>query len=145
MTVVVEIDNAAAPEDVPSAGEIAGWAEAALDDEDRSVCLRVVGEAEGARLNARFRDRQHATNVLAFPADEPGLLGDIAICAPVATREAREQDKALADHYAHLVVHGVLHLLGMHHDTAASAQVMEAKEAQVLRCFGINDPYGANP
>ena len=144
MTVVVQIDNAALPEDLPTAGEISGWAEAALKNEDRTVCLRVVGEAEGAELNARFRDREHATNVLAFPADEPGLLGDIAICAPVATREALEQDKTLTDHYAHLVVHGVLHLLGMDHDTPASAEVMEAKETQVLRCFGISDPYGVD-
>ena len=135
---IAELDGAFAP----SATEIAHWAEAARGDDTRSLCLRVVGEAEAAALNARFRDRATATNVLAFPADEPGVLGDIAICAPVAALEALEQDKAVADHYAHLVVHGVLHLLGLDHDTPRKAADMEAKETQVLGRFGIVDPYG---
>ena len=126
----------------PSATEIAHWAEEARGTDDRSLCLRVVGAPEAAALNARYRDRNKATNVLAFPADEPGVLGDIAICAPVAALEAREQDKAVADHFAHLVVHGVLHLLGLDHDTPHEAAAMEAKEIQVLGRFGIVDPYG---
>lgn len=135
---IAELDGAA----TPSAAEIARWAEAARGDDTRSLCLRVVGETEGVALNARFRYGEKATNVLAFPTDEPGVLGDIAICAPVAALEAREQDKALADHYAHLVVHGVLHLLGLDHDTPHKAADMEAKEIQVLGRFGIVDPYG---
>ncbi len=135
---IADLDGTAAP----SAGEIARWAEAARGDDTRALCLRVVGEPEGVALNARFRDGAKATNVLAFPADEPGVLGDIAICAPVAALEAREQDKAVADHYAHLVVHGVLHLLGLDHDTPHKAADMEAKEIQVLGSFGIIDPYG---
>ena len=126
----------------PSAAEIARWASEARGRDTRSLCLRVVDEAEAAALNARFRDRQQATNVLAFPAEQPGVLGDIAICAPVAAVEAREQDKGLADHYAHLVVHGVLHLMGLDHDTPRKAADMEAKEIEVLERFGIVDPYG---
>ena len=126
----------------PPAAQIIDWAEEARDGDPRTLCLRVVGEAEGAALNARFRDQGLATNVLAFPAEHPGLLGDIAICAPVAALEARKRDKPIADHYAHLVVHGVLHLLGLDHDTPGNAAVMEAKEAEVLKRFGIVDPYG---
>jgi len=141
MTVDVQIaDLAGTP--APAAAEIARWAEVARGEDTRSLCLRVVGESESAALNERFRDRDHATNVLAFPAEEPGVLGDIAICAPVAVLEAREQDKALRDHYAHLVVHGVLHLLGLDHDTPVKAADMESRELEVLVRFGIVDPYG---
>jgi len=147
MTVEVQIDCAdeGPAQDLPTADQIAGWAEAALAGEPRAVCLRLVGEAEGTELNARFRNRDHATNVLAFPAGEPGLLGDVAICAPVAQREARDQDKTLVDHTAHLVIHGVLHLLGLDHGSPGDAAIMEAKESQLLGQFGIADPYGANP
>lgn len=138
MTVDVQI---ACSERAPAAGEIAAWAHAALAGDGRSLCLRVVDEAEGAELNGRFRSRRGATNVLAFPAGERELLGDIAICAPVAAREARQQRKRLADHYAHLVVHGVLHLLGLDHRTAAQAEVMEAKEVELLGHLGVADPY----
>ena len=154
MTVDVQI---ACAEDVPPAERLAAWAGAALGNDARAVCLRIVDEREGAALNSRFRQRAGATNVLAFPlgsaggegADAPlAVLGDIAICAPVAAREAREQRKAAADHFAHLVVHGVLHLLGMAHDTEAEAEAMEAKEVALLRGFGIANPYAdpsANP
>lgn len=135
---IAELDGAPAP----LASEIACWAEAALGGDTRSLCLRVVGEAEAAALNARFRGRDQVTNVLAFPAEEPGILGDIAICAPVAVLEAGAQDKIPADHYAHLVVHGVLHLLGLDHDTPRKAADMEAREIEVLGRFGIVDPYG---
>ncbi len=157
MTVAVQI---ACRDETPGADAIAGWAKAALAGDRRALCLRIVGEREGAGLNARFRNRHRATNVLAFPADgtdgttkgerastakgDFGLLGDIAICAPVAAREARQQRKVLADHYAHLVVHGVLHLLGMDHRTVDGAKVMEAKEAALLKRFGISDPYGTD-
>ncbi|MCY4056871.1 MAG: rRNA maturation RNase YbeY [Gammaproteobacteria bacterium] len=135
---IAELDGTPAP----PATEIVRWAVEARGEDTRSLCLRVVDQAESAALNARFRDRDKATNVLAFPADEPGILGDIAICAPVAALEAREQDKALADHYAHLVVHGVLHLLGHDHDTPVEAADMESREIEVLGRFGIVDPYG---
>ena len=142
----VDVQIACPRDEVPSAGNIAAWASAALAGDARALCLRVVDADEGAALNQRFRGRDHATNVLAFPALESGILGDIAICASVASREARCQGKRAADHYAHLIVHGVLHLLGMDHQTTADADAMEAKETAVLRQLGVADPYaqGAN-
>ena len=132
----------ACTDDVPCAEVIVGWAQSALAGDTRALCIRLVDAEEGAMLNGRFRGRHRPTNVLAFPADESSLLGDIAICAPVAGREAREQSKRLADHYAHLVIHGVLHLQGMDHQTDADADAMEAQEARLLASLGIVDPYG---
>lgn len=143
MTVAVQIacadDVPRAP--LPAAAQFAHWARVALAGDCRDLCLRVVDEAESAMLNARFRRRDGAANVLAFPAQEREVLGDIAICPPVARREAREQRKRLPDHCAHLVIHGVLHLLGMDHATDAQAQLMEAKEVALLEYLGIANPY----
>ena len=139
MSVDVQI---ACRDDAPSAEDVAAWAESALAGDGRALCIRLVDAAEGAELNRRFRGRTHPTNVLAFPAGEPDLLGDIAICAPVAAQEAHEQGKRLADHYAHLVIHGVLHLKGLDHQTEADAVAMEAQEARLLASLGIADPYG---
>lgn len=125
----------------PSAADVAVWAESALAGDERALCIRVVDAAEGAELNGRFRGRADPTNVLAFPAGESDLLGDIAICAPVALQEAREQGKPLADHFAHLVIHGVLHLKGLDHETEADAVAMEAQETRLLKSLGIADPY----
>lgn len=138
MNVVVQI---ACTGDTPSAADVAVWAESALAGDDRALCIRVVDAAEGAELNGRFRGRTDPTNVLAFPAGESNLLGDIAICAPVASEEAREQGKRLADHFAHLVIHGVLHLKGLDHETEADAVAMEAQETRLLKSLGIADPY----
>ena len=138
MNVDVQI---ACRDDTPSAAEVAVWAESALGGDDRALCIRLVDAAEGAELNGRFRGRTDPTNVLAFPADESDLLGDIAICAPVVRQEAREQGKRLADHYAHLVIHGVLHLKGLDHETEADAVAMEAQEVRLLQSLGIADPY----
>lgn len=138
MTVDVQI---ACAEDAPAAAQIARWARAARGASSGRLCLRVVDAAEGEALNGRYRQRPGATNVLAFPAGEGGVLGDIAICAPVAAAEAARQGKRLADHYAHLVVHGVLHLLGMDHDSEPAAARMEAREAELLWRFGIPNPY----
>ena len=143
----------ACTEAMPAADAIRAWAIAALDGGARGdagddtgsdtgeVCIRLVGEREGAALNARFRGAAKSTNVLAFEAAQPGLLGDIAICAPVAAAEARSQGKPLGDHVAHLVVHGILHLLGMDHGTDADAEAMEARERAILADCGIGDPY----
>lgn len=144
MAVDVQIDCAG--EEAPSIDSIAAWARAALAGDRRALCLRIVDTEEGAALNRRFRGRDTATNVLAFPALESGILGDIAICAPVASQEARGQGKRLADHYAHLIIHGVLHLLGMDHQTTADAEAMEAREVELLQQLGVANPYvqGAN-
>jgi probable rRNA maturation factor len=110
------------------------------------VALRVVGPAEGRRLNRDYRGRDYATNVLSFPAGalpavEPRPLGDLVICASVVAREARAQHKSARAHWAHLVVHGVLHLLGHDHEDEAGARRMERREAAVLRALGYPNPY----
>jgi probable rRNA maturation factor len=113
------------------------------------LTVRVVGESEATRLNERYRHRQGATNVLAFqfadmlPATvvDPPPLGDLVICAPVLEREAADQGKPLDDHWAHIAIHGALHLLGYDHQTREDAEVMEAKEIELLQGLGIGDPY----
>jgi len=110
------------------------------------LTLRVVDEAEGRALNRRFRERDYATNVLSFPADgiaeiAPELLGDIVLCAPVVVAEAAAQGKRAAAHWAHLTVHGVLHLLGFDHEDEAAAAIMEEHERAILAGMGIADPY----
>lgn len=110
------------------------------------VNILVVGSAAGRRYNREFRTRDYATNVLSFPYEPmPGersnLLGDLVICAPVVAREAREQRKQPRDHYAHMTIHGVLHLLGHDHEDDAEAERMEALETRILASLGIADPY----
>ena len=117
---------------VPSAAALRAWAGAGAST------IRIVGRREGRELNRRYRRRDYATNVLSFPY---GRTGDIVLCHPVIAREAREQKKSLRAHYAHLVVHGVLHLRGHAHDDKASARRMEALEIRTLRRLGFVDPY----
>ena len=105
------------------------------------ITLRVVGRTESQKLNKRFRKKNYATNVLSFPFG--GGSGDIVLCHPVIAREAREQGKALRAHYAHLVVHGVLHLRGHDHVRGAAAARMEKAEIRILRRLGFGDPYAA--
>ena len=131
----------------PDAERVRSWAEAALGDRvDAELCIRIVDEAEGRELNHRYRQRDRATNVLSFPAELPEgvdvpLLGDIVICAPVVRREAVEQDRQQDAHWAHMVVHGVLHLLGMDHQEDAEAAAMESLESATMRGLGYPDPY----
>ncbi len=150
MSAHIDVQMAAALDvgmaEAPSAGLIRAWAEATLRSTGRSggICIRVVGREEGEALNARFRNRQRATNVLAFAADvglvtEAELLGDIAICAPVVCDEAPEADARLR-HWAHLVIHGVLHLVGFDHQTEAEARRMESREASLLAELGFAVP-----
>ena len=100
--------------------------------------MRIVGQAEGRRLNRQFRNKPRATNVLSFPY---GNSGDVILCHPVIRREARAQGKSVAAHYAHLVVHGVLHLRGYDHEKKRDAARMEAREIRILRRIGIRNPY----
>jgi len=108
--------------------------------------ILIVGSVAGRRYNREFRGRDYATNVLSFPyeaapGEHSGLLGDLVICAPVVLREAREQGKSGRNHFAHLTIHGVLHLLGYDHETDADAARMEALERAVLASIDIDDPY----
>ena len=127
---------------LPSRARLKRWAHAALERNAR-VTVRVVGAAEARALNRHFRGRDRPTNVLTFVLRErPRLEGDIALCAPVIAREARVQGKSAAAHYAHLVVHGVLHLQGYDHETAREARAMERRESRVVARLGFPDPYG---
>jgi probable rRNA maturation factor len=104
-----------------------------------SITLRIVGSAEAKRLNRNFRKKNYATNVLSFPYG--GGSGDVVLCHPVIVREARAQGKSLRAHYAHLVVHGVLHLRGHDHVRRSDASRMEGAEIRILRRLGLSDPY----
>ncbi len=130
---------------VPAGAQFRRWARASLG-RAAEVTLRIVGEREATRLNHRFRGQPHATNVLTFCyQDKDRLSGDIVLCAPVIGREARAQRKPLHSHYAHLTVHGLLHLQGYDHQSPRQARVMEAREVAILLQFGIANPYLAAP
>ncbi len=133
----------------PSPARLRSWADAALKAARRrtgELSIVLVDDIEGRAMNLQYRGRDYATNVLSFPVELPKgvrspLLGDLIVCAPVVAREATEQHKVLADHYAHLVVHGTLHLLGHDHIDDADAERMEALETRILAGLGIADPY----
>lgn len=139
---------------LPAAVSFRRWVEAALRGRIRQadLAVRLVDMKEGRALNRHYRGQDHATNVLSFPAEiaegvkmpkgvKMPLLGDVVICAPVVAREAREQKKPLAAHYAHLTVHGALHLLGWNHEDDREADAMELLERQILAELGIDNPY----
>lgn len=148
MRLALSVQYAAAADGLPTRAVLRRWVKAALEGRRAraELTVRVVNETEGAALNERWRARRGPTNVLSFPAEPvPGVaedvLGDIVICAPVVEREAREQRKALEAHWAHLVVHGCLHLLGYDHQRKADAKMMEETEATILAGLGYTDPY----
>jgi len=146
------IQNASASSQVPAKADVKHWAAAALEGRRKlaRLSLRILDEAESAELNGRYRGKAGPTNVLSFPFEPPpGLpdpqpfIGDLAICAPVVEREALEQGKSLEAHWAHMVVHGILHLLGHDHLDEAEAQEMEALETRILEDLGFPAPYEA--
>ncbi|WP_426285243.1 rRNA maturation RNase YbeY [Luteibacter sp. E-22] len=146
----VAVGYATSRRGVPAPASFRRWVEAALKGARRrkatEVSIRIVDADEGRALNLQYRGRDYATNVLSFPADLPPglnlpLIGDLVICAPVVAREAAEQGKRLADHWAHLTIHGTLHLLGYDHIEEAEAEAMEGLETRVLAGLGIADPY----
>ena len=139
---------------LPAAVSFRKWVAAALDGRIREadLAIRIVDAREGRALNRHYRGKDYATNVLSFPAEvaegvklpkgvKMPLLGDLVLCAPVIAREARDQKKPLAAHYAHLTVHGALHLLGWDHEDDADAECMEKLEREILAGLGIEDPY----
>jgi probable rRNA maturation factor len=147
---VVTVQNSSAAAGVPSPAQVRKWARLALADEVRGeLTVRIVDEKESAALNSRYRGKKGATNVLSFGAELPpgapakGLLpfGDVVICAPVVEREACEQGKPAEAHWAHLVIHGTLHLQGYDHEKARDAGAMEARERALLAKLGFPDPY----
>ena len=160
----VDVQYARRPAGVPGPVLLRRWARAAWDAGSTvlprsrkrahapepgvapTVCVRVVGNAESHRLNEGFRGKPKPTNVLSFPASAEecrfeGALGDLVVCAPVVAREAREQGKPLSAHWAHMVVHGTLHLLGYDHEQPRAAGKMEKLEVEILQRLGFDDPY----
>ena len=139
---------ACAGDGVPARKHWVRWGRAALADAGGTVALgvRIVGESEGAWLNERFRGRAGPTNVLSFPYDEPPrgksrFLGDIVLCAPVVRNEAAAAGRPEDAHWAHLLIHGILHLEGFDHDTDQDARLMETRETRILAGLGFPDPY----
>ncbi len=145
----IAIQNPSAETDIPTDIQLIQWAKAALDTrcEQAEITIRIVDPTEGAALNAQYRHKDGPTNVLSFSYPPPMgmealLLGDIVICAAVVAAEAKDQHKPLQAHWAHMVVHGVLHLLGYDHEQARDAVTMEALENRILKALDFEPPYG---
>ena len=146
--VSVDVEDASGASGVPSTEQFRRWAEAAFAGrrEAAELSIRVVDEKEGAELNSRYRGKDYATNVLSFPAELPPgvplpVVGDLVICAAVVAREADAQGKPLEAHWAHLTVHGCLHLIGYDHEDDSQAAEMEPLETAILAKLGFPDPY----
>ena len=142
----VLVESRVGSKGVPAVRSFEAWVRAALHGRRAEIGVQLMSVRAARTLNRRYRGRDYATNVLSFPYERPpggntGLLGDLVLCPAVIAREAREQGKPLRHHFAHLTVHGVLHLLGYDHGTAREAARMEAREVRILASFGIPDPY----
>jgi probable rRNA maturation factor len=144
----IEVSYAARGPWTPRRGQFAAWAAAALEDlpQPAVLSIRIVGAARSRSLNARYRRKDKATNVLSFAGagaspDGRRFLGELVICAPVVAREARLSGRTAPSHWAHLTVHGVLHLLGFDHERAGQARKMAAAEIQILDRLGFSNPY----
>jgi probable rRNA maturation factor len=155
MTLALEVQVAVAMPGLPDTANLRRWSQAVMagrgpDGAETELVIRIVDEAESASLNERYRHKSGPTNVLSFPFEPPpgidvkdiALLGDVVICAPVVLREAVIQGKSLEAHWAHMVIHGVLHLLGYDHQDDGSAAAMEGLEIKILRDLGFSNPYG---
>ncbi len=144
----IELQIASDATALPTSEQVAIWVSAArLDNGDATVVVRIVDEPESRQLNRDYRGKDRPTNVLSFPFEPPpGIpeehLGDLVICAPVVFREAQEQQKQPEAHWAHMVVHGILHLQGFDHQNSEEAEEMESLERQILARLGYSDPYG---
>jgi probable rRNA maturation factor len=139
----LSVQFASDADELPSRAQVRRWVAAALEH-SAQITVRIVDAEEAQALNQDYRQKGYVPNVLTFEYGEisPGVLGgDVVICAPVVEREAREQGKALKDHYAHMTIHGVLHLQGYDHIDSADADIMESCEAAILKQFRIPNPY----
>jgi probable rRNA maturation factor len=147
MTIELQVQRATDLEQLPADAQFERWVRTALTRRGEAVLtIRIVDLEESRRLNKRYRGKDAATNVLSFPAELPAeidlpLLGDIVICAPVVVAEANAQKKPVAEHWAHLTIHGVLHLLGYDHQEPGEAVAMESLEISLLESLGIANPY----
>lgn len=157
MTVIIDVINDSASTNIPGAVQLQTWGNAVLkhlDSSDKPVSLglRIVDEDESAAINLAWRQKDYATNVLSFGVDIPDEiinsldevpLGDLVICAPVVAHEAEVQEKSLPAHWAHMLVHGMLHLHGFDHETETDALAMETLETLILAELGFENPYNA--
>jgi len=144
----IEIQRACDAPDAPADSDFQLWASHVLENQRRSgsVVIRLVDADESQSLNHQYRHKDYATNVLSFPFEAPQFieedhLGDLVICVPVVNREAGEQGKQASAHWAHMVIHGMLHLMGYDHETQAEADEMESIEIELLQKLGIRNPY----
>lgn len=144
----IEIQQESESSDVPDSSLLQTWVDAALKDypADTELVIRIVDKPEISQLNEHYRAKPGPTNILSFPLDAPdyietNLLGDLVVCAPILVEEALAQHKPLEHHWAHIIVHGVLHLLGYDHIEDDQAEVMEAKEIEILAQLHIDNPY----
>ena len=147
MQINVDVQYATACTDIPDHEEFVNWARVCLESlkDDAEFTIRIVDESEITELNRKWRGIDKATNVLSFPAGDnpvmPQLLGDIVICAPVINKEAEEQRKTMDAHWAHMIIHGLLHLLGYDHVNDKDAEKMETLEIKKLKLLNYPDPY----
>lgn len=144
----IEIQRACDVSDAPADKDFQRWVNHVVEQQKASgsVVIRLVDTDEGRSLNHQYRNKDYATNVLSFPFEAPEFveedhLGDLVICVPVVNHEAREQGKQSSAHWAHMVIHGMLHLMGYDHETEAEADEMESLEIKLLKQLGINNPY----
>ena len=148
MTIILDIQSASTSEDAPDEQSIKRWVGAVIDSNqgDTELIVRIVDEPEGKLLNETYRGVSGATNVLSFPFENQTpealpLIGDIVVCAPIVEREAQQQNKDLNAHWAHMIIHGVLHLLGYDHQNDSEAAVMEGLETEIMQKLGFPPPY----
>jgi probable rRNA maturation factor len=144
----LEIQRIYQAEGLPRDSQLNGWVEAALAEKNQGceIVIRIVDERESSTLNLQYRKKPGPTNILSFTFDAPNnidldMLGDLVICAPVVIREAQQQNKTINDHWAHITIHGVLHLQGYDHKEEDEAEAMEAREIAILNKFNIDNPY----
>ena len=148
MAIILDIQSASSSGDAPDEESIKRWVSAVIGSKegDTELSVRIVDEPEGKKLNEKYRGATGPTNVLSFPFDEKTpeplpLIGDIVVCAPVVTREAQQQNKDLTAHWAHMIIHGVLHLLGYDHQNDSEAAIMETLETEIMQKLGFAPPY----
>ena len=142
----VEVQRAFESSAIPSNEQFQAWAAVVATKSDQVISIRIVDEDEITKLNEKYRKKSATTNVLAFPAEIPAgvdlpFIGDIVMCAPIVAKQAAEQGKSPASHWAHMTLHGILHLQGYDHIDAADAEIMESLEVQLMHKLGFANPY----
>lgn len=149
MTITIDLQNDDELAGVPAAIDFLPWVDASLQQSYDSLeqTIRIVDKSESQALNAQYRGKKVPTNILSFPADVPHIeyqcLGDLVICAPLVAAEAEQQRKSVKAHWAHLAVHGMLHLQGFDHENELDANKMEALEVEILSTLGYSNPYNS--